>query len=608
MQLPGILNSFGLGKASPLGGKPNVGAPAQAGSPAATTPIGDQVELRGTSDPTRYLSTPEGEKIALPEKGRFAIGRSKESQVRLEGDLISRNHCQAEFRNNQLWLLDTSSNGTFVNGKALPKGEWVEVPAQAQIGFGQPLHALKLGSTAPPSDSQEVWQGPNGQSFQWPAGQDILRVGRSDESHLRPTDSLVSGNHAMLRRHQGQVMVLDMSRNGTFINGERIPAQTWTALPAGASLAFGDPELQWSAPASKPAASAAASGPQNIALPDGRSGVVEFLADGRVQLGKVMRTLGSEDFTQGEFAKLNDGFSPIHSGAQLRRGDKLAWTEGNMFYNGEVLGQDAQGQLQIGRSQTFANRGEYESYLRNKQEAVDRARAEETQRQQGRQARAEAQRQHWQQQLAPLGFDPSQPQQAAHLLLQRGVPLGVDGISLWSPEVEASVMALKQAELASQPLAGRGTVESSGLLPLRLAQWQAEQRGEFLLVRGIVGENDPKAWGRFYTSDLGAAVGYAGGLSHDKQGQVVGLSLPKSDLGRFYRNVGSLPGRNPYAEVYDIGKGDLPAERQPQVLLNSFSPQQAWVFQDYARNAHIQDGEQGRADYQRLNQLITGQQ
>ena len=241
MQFPGILNSFGLSKAAPLAGKPSVSVPSP--SPPPET-VGDQVEIQG-ADPGRFLRTSDGEKIALPERGPFAIGRSREAQVRLDGDLISRNHCQAEFRNDQLWLRDTSSNGTFVNGKQLPQGEWVEVPAQARLGFGQPLHTFELGSAAPPPGSEDTWNGPNGQSFNWPSGQDILKVGRSDDSHLRPTDHLVSGNHAMLRRHQGQVLVLDMSRNGTFIDGERIPAQTWTPLPQGAQLAFGDPELAW---------------------------------------------------------------------------------------------------------------------------------------------------------------------------------------------------------------------------------------------------------------------------------------------------------------------------------------------------------------------------
>lgn len=205
--------------------------------------VSDDLVLIQAAPPTRYLEFPDGSKRALPEQGRFQMGRSKDCQVRLDGDLVSRNHCQGEYRNGQLWLQDTSTNGTFVNGEPLPVNQWTEVPKGSTLGFGQTVHTARLGSD---QADEAVLLGPNGQSFEWPSGQETVKVGRAGDSHLQPEDHLVSGNHALLRRNEGKLMVLDtQSRNGTFVAGERLESMRWTEIPAGAQLAFGDPSLIW---------------------------------------------------------------------------------------------------------------------------------------------------------------------------------------------------------------------------------------------------------------------------------------------------------------------------------------------------------------------------
>lgn len=48
-------------------------------------------------------------------------------------------------------------------------------------------------------------------------------IGRGEEAHLRPTSDLVSRNHTAIKIADGKVFIEDMnSRNGTFVNGERI--------------------------------------------------------------------------------------------------------------------------------------------------------------------------------------------------------------------------------------------------------------------------------------------------------------------------------------------------------------------------------------------------
>lgn len=226
MQIGGFLSKVGGSYAAP----PRPLQPAE----GALVPS-DQVSI---SSPNRYLQTPDGSQIALPEQGRFHIGRHADCQVNLDGDLVSRRHCQGEFRNGQLWLRDGSSNGTFVNGKPLPGGEWTEVPRGAELGFGQSVHTLQLGSR----NASNAMQGPDGRTFEWPSDQPMVRVGNSQESHFKPGQEGISENHALMRKVDGKVMVMDtQSSQGTYLAGERLQPMKWTEVPQGTGLAFGNP-------------------------------------------------------------------------------------------------------------------------------------------------------------------------------------------------------------------------------------------------------------------------------------------------------------------------------------------------------------------------------
>lgn len=210
-------------------------------SPAQTAPPADHDQV-SISSPNRYLQSPDGKQIGLPEDGRFQIGRHADCQVSLDGDLVSRRHCQGEFRNGQLWLRDQSSNGTFVNGKPLPSGEWSEVPKGAELGFGQSVHTMQLGSRT----ASNTLQGPDGRTFEWPTDQPLVRVGKADGSHFIPDQESVSENHALMRKVDGKVMVMDtQSSQGTYVAGERLKPMVWTEVPQGTGLSFGSPSQNW---------------------------------------------------------------------------------------------------------------------------------------------------------------------------------------------------------------------------------------------------------------------------------------------------------------------------------------------------------------------------
>ena len=48
-------------------------------------------------------------------------------------------------------------------------------------------------------------------------------IGRGEKAHLRPSSDLVSRHHCLIRLKNGKVYIEDLkSRNGTFVNGEKI--------------------------------------------------------------------------------------------------------------------------------------------------------------------------------------------------------------------------------------------------------------------------------------------------------------------------------------------------------------------------------------------------
>ncbi|WP_437597611.1 FHA domain-containing protein [Sorangium sp. So ce590] len=71
-------------------------------------------------------------------------------------------------------------------------------------------------------------------------------VGRSSVCAVRIEVRLASAEHARLSYRDGAWSVRDLgSKNGTFVNGERLAPGSARALAGGDQLAFGDPEATW---------------------------------------------------------------------------------------------------------------------------------------------------------------------------------------------------------------------------------------------------------------------------------------------------------------------------------------------------------------------------
>jgi predicted component of type VI protein secretion system len=87
----------------------------------------------------------------------------------------------------------------------------------------------------------------------WPVTPEGLRIGREDGNEIMVDDAAVSRQHARVLLHNGAVWVQDAgSRNGVFVNGERVPDHR--QLKEGDRLTLGAHVFVLGAPAPRSAA------------------------------------------------------------------------------------------------------------------------------------------------------------------------------------------------------------------------------------------------------------------------------------------------------------------------------------------------------------------
>jgi len=88
-------------------------------------------------------------------KDTFRIGREDSCSVKINDGLVSRDHIEVSYKNNQWWIADLfSSNGTFVNGEKINHLSFTK-PVKLELGKNGPVLNLDLISAA---DSGNVRQ------------------------------------------------------------------------------------------------------------------------------------------------------------------------------------------------------------------------------------------------------------------------------------------------------------------------------------------------------------------------------------------------------------------------------------------------------------------
>ena len=218
--------------------------------------------------------------------GPLVMGRDASCEVVVTGNDVSRRHAQIELGEAGYVLVDTSTNGTFVNGtriegsRVLQRADVIRIgadefrfyadaapPVIPAAPSGPPdlskpppgaehrLHntmmgAPKLGSpplagpvtpvsmTHAPIASLLVRSGTlKGKrlAIRIP----VVNVGRGDFNDLVIPEPSVSASHAKLQRPEGIMVIADLgSTNGTFVDGERISDET--PLGPGSTIRFGE--------------------------------------------------------------------------------------------------------------------------------------------------------------------------------------------------------------------------------------------------------------------------------------------------------------------------------------------------------------------------------
>lgn len=198
----------------------------------------------------------------VPIKGGLSIGRLLENDLVLNDPDVSSRHARIQPDGSGFVLEDLrSTNGTYLNGKKisapaqLSGGALISVGGvkiQFVSGATAPTQNLRMTSAglpeveaAPPAlPSDPVWGylqvGNRDISLQMTA----LNLGRDVNADIHVDDQAVSYKHAHLVRQGSDSYLLDLgSRNGTFVNGERISVPQ--RLQSGDTIKLGNTTLTY---------------------------------------------------------------------------------------------------------------------------------------------------------------------------------------------------------------------------------------------------------------------------------------------------------------------------------------------------------------------------
>ncbi|MCD8130153.1 MAG: FHA domain-containing protein [Lachnospiraceae bacterium] len=91
----------------------------------------------------------QGRREETPPAVWTVVGRASSANIRIIGkgsESVSRQHCSIRYihKKNNFEVVDTSSNGTFVNGKRLKRGLVSLVPCGVELALGDGWNRLRL--------------------------------------------------------------------------------------------------------------------------------------------------------------------------------------------------------------------------------------------------------------------------------------------------------------------------------------------------------------------------------------------------------------------------------------------------------------------------------
>jgi ABC-type multidrug transport system ATPase subunit/pSer/pThr/pTyr-binding forkhead associated (FHA) protein len=195
-------------------------SPAQTSNAAAERPIQAQALDQPPTPspaPTQVIPVNPAPANPVPANQVLTIGRSPQSDVQVDLDIVSWNHARIVFEAGRAILEDLgSSNGTSIDS----------VENRIQRAALHPASDVFLGSYKIPASrllgGQRVEVGEA--AFDKVAFHgNTMTIGRDPNSDLPLNFPMISWHHARLTREAGGILVEDLgSRNGTFVGGIRV--------------------------------------------------------------------------------------------------------------------------------------------------------------------------------------------------------------------------------------------------------------------------------------------------------------------------------------------------------------------------------------------------
>ncbi|MBI1763481.1 MAG: FHA domain-containing protein [Acidobacteria bacterium] len=171
------------------------------------------------------------------EKTEAVFGRGDDCDVKLDGDTVSRYHCNIKRIGNAFLVEDTSRNGTYLNGERIAAAQLRD---QDQLRVGQNILLIHLSSSAGTGALASKNTTPNLLPYllelkphivikgleigvTQPFGEDRITIGRRSDNHLVLDYDNISRQHLCIERKDEQYIATDMgSSNGTYLNDQRI--------------------------------------------------------------------------------------------------------------------------------------------------------------------------------------------------------------------------------------------------------------------------------------------------------------------------------------------------------------------------------------------------
>lgn len=69
---------------------------------------------------------------------KVTVGSSSQCDVNIANDFVSRRHCRLLYTSDEVWIEDLdSSNGTYVDGKSIPKGKKVKIDVTSEVSLAR---------------------------------------------------------------------------------------------------------------------------------------------------------------------------------------------------------------------------------------------------------------------------------------------------------------------------------------------------------------------------------------------------------------------------------------------------------------------------------------